>query len=168
MTAWITWAPRLPPSISATLAGWRRTTKVRRAAAACSLNWARITGIRALTRARTLGISSAIRNATTTMASRISTISPVEAPLEESDEEDESSVLIGSVRPGSELSPMSSRSRICTTNPLTLSTTPIETAAAAASPKRWKKRISRASRAAVAGAAIARNWIAYCSMSTGR
>ena len=58
-------------------------------------------------------------------------------------------------------------SRTWTTNPQTLSITPMEIAAPASMPLRPKKRTSRASLAAELGTASAMNWMAYSSMRTG-
>ena len=81
---------------------------------------------------------------------------------------------------GSKFRPSSERSRVTspentitisrstwTTNPNTLSISPIVSAWAAGAPCRWKKRTFTATRAAELGTASAMNWIAYSSAITG-
>ena len=163
MMAWSSWAPRLPTKIIPTLEGDRRTRSAVAAEEAWAWSMARYLGTACRTAVRYFGTARMTITPATTRTVRTSRGYP---PDEESVED----VAVASLPASRDASPdrlIITMSRTWTTNPQTLSITPMETAPPASMPLRPKKRISRASLAAELGTARAMNWMAYSSMRTG-
>ena len=111
-------------------------------------------------RRRRRGTTSTTRSDTTASASiTVSVDGPDDEVLLELPELLE--LCTGWVKPGRRDSEITTSRITCTTNPLKLSTIPIETAAPDSTPNLWKNRTSMAIRAAVAGSTSAMNCRAY-------